>query len=183
MGVAFRATCADPIALTPRRAPRLAIASGVAATLLGLTAVVSSDGSSSVALPQPPPTQLAPVPSIDPVRQGEPAIAVDRAAPRRPIGPRITAVPAPLTWPAVAKPSTVPPVPELTAAMVAEQYAQVGRALSRLRQTHGQDATIDLWPRFRYIHLNEALVRDDRRREAANILDTLHAEVTARSRQ
>ncbi len=44
-----------------------------------------------------------------------------------------------------------------TAAAVAELYSSIGRALKRVDTVYGQEATYDLWPRFRYIRILDAL--------------------------
>jgi hypothetical protein len=68
------------------------------------------------------------------------------------------------------------------ASAVADLYGVIGRALKRLDDTHGQDATFDLWPRFRLIHIFEALRTRDGRLEAHEALRYLEREIARRSR-
>jgi hypothetical protein len=67
-------------------------------------------------------------------------------------------------------------------AVVAELYGQIGRSLKRLDDTHGQEATYDLWPRFRRIRIFEALRTRDARIDAHGALRYLAHEIEQRSR-
>jgi len=91
--------------------------------------------------------------------------------------PRVT--PAKITTPATKTmqetPSSAP-----SASDVAALYGVVGRALGQLQQAKGSDATIDLWPRFRYIRINDAIVTPDSRRDTQKLLRELQRDVDAR---
>jgi eukaryotic-like serine/threonine-protein kinase len=115
---------------------------------------------------------------------------------------QITATPLPI--PSAAPPSPPPPPPPLappgpapvpvlvpvespprlasdpTSALVAEHYAAVGRALTRLQARRGTDATFDLWPRFRFIRIQQAIATLEQRLEATRLLDALDRDIAAR---
>ena len=64
-----------------------------------------------------------------------------------------------------------------TAAEVANLYAVVGRELSALEAAKGMDATIDLWPRYRWIRINEWISTPERRAHIGELLERLRADV------
>jgi len=143
----------------------------------------------------PPPARLAvppaPVlPSSPPPRQPAPEAAIvtpppagaaiaptatapPRPAPRPPVAPAVaaTAAPAPAEAPRV----------DPTASTVAELYGAVGRALKRLDDLRGQEATYDLWPRFRLIRILEALRSPEARAPTYNTLLHLEREIALRA--
>lgn len=110
--------------------------------------------------PAPPPAPaLAPMPDagvsiVTPVR---PSVPVGRVAPK----PRADVA---------AKHAS-------TAAEVATLYAVVGRELSALEAAKGMDATIDLWPRYRWIRINEWISTPERRAHIGELLERLRADV------
>jgi serine/threonine-protein kinase len=69
-----------------------------------------------------------------------------------------------------------------TAAAVAELYGSIGRALKRLDDAGSRDATYDLWPRFRYIRIFDALRAAEARVQAYDELRYLEREIARRSR-
>jgi hypothetical protein len=69
-----------------------------------------------------------------------------------------------------------------TASAVADLYGAVGRSLKRLDATRGQEATFDLWPRFRVIRIMEALRTRQARSAAHDALRYLEREIARRSR-
>jgi hypothetical protein len=68
-----------------------------------------------------------------------------------------------------------------TASAVAEHYGAVGRALKRLDDIRGQEATYDLWPRFRLIRILEALRSPEVRARTYNALLYLEREIDLRA--
>ena len=69
-----------------------------------------------------------------------------------------------------------------TAATVAELYSSIGRALKRVDAEYGQEATYDLWPRFRYIKILDALRVAETRVQVYDELRYLEREIARRSR-
>ena len=67
-----------------------------------------------------------------------------------------------------------------TASVVAAPYGSVGRALGHLQQAKGSDATIDLWPRFRHIRINDAIATAESRTETDRALRRLQIDIDAR---
>ena len=60
-------------------------------------------------------------------------------------------------------------------------YASVGRELKSLDQRKGEDATLDLWPRYRWIRINDVLVAaPDKRVDVATMLADLHRDIATR---
>jgi hypothetical protein len=74
-----------------------------------------------------------------------------------------------------AKPAVEPP----GAAEVAKLYGSVGRELSALEAKKGMDATIELWPRYRWIRINEWITTPERRAHIATQLERLRADIKA----
>ena len=77
-----------------------------------------------------------------------------------------------------AKPAPPPP----SASELVSLYTSVGRNLRDLDRTRGDAATYDLWPRFRWIRINEYLASPDKRRVAADLLGHLATDITTRGR-
>ncbi|HEX5062909.1 MAG TPA: serine/threonine-protein kinase [Kofleriaceae bacterium] len=74
-----------------------------------------------------------------------------------------------------AKPAVEPP----SAAAVAKLYGAVGRELSALEAKKGMDATIELWPRYRWIRINEWITTPERRAHIATQLERLRTDIKA----
>ncbi len=66
-----------------------------------------------------------------------------------------------------------------TAAEVAALYATLGRELKALETDKGMGATLDLWPRYRWIRINEWIATPSRRVEAAQFLERLREDMRA----
>jgi hypothetical protein len=66
-----------------------------------------------------------------------------------------------------------------TAAELAHLYTTVARELSALEAKKGATAAIDLWPRFRWIRIQDALGSLHKRVESYAILDQLHREIAS----
>ena len=73
-----------------------------------------------------------------------------------------------------------PSLPDPTASDLAQLYGDVGRELGALDRAGGQQATFDLWPRFRWIRLNDYLVTPEKRRVAFDLLQRLRADIKTR---
>jgi hypothetical protein len=102
---------------------------------------------------------------------GKPAVYAPRNLP-----------PPPIRMPAPQRPPLPPPeveVPNDSANELAKLYVKTARELSALERTKGPDAAIDLWPRFRWIRINEALTSPPKRAETYQILDQLRRDVAA----
>ena len=65
-----------------------------------------------------------------------------------------------------------------SASEVARLYTVVGRELSALEAKKGNAAAIDLWPRYRWIRINDALVSLPMRTESYQMLERLRREIT-----
>ena len=72
-------------------------------------------------------------------------------------------------------PSAVSEAP--SAREVATLYGSVGRELSTLEQTHGMGATIDLWPRYRWIRINDAIGTPESRVKTTVMLQRLLQDI------
>ncbi|MDB4953176.1 MAG: serine/threonine protein kinase [Myxococcales bacterium] len=123
----------------------------------------------------------------------EPSIAtrddriLDVPVPAGPVDAGVTALkPAPRPRPPAGTGSAAPKSPTLpeapTATVLAGLYGSVGRQLKALDAAKGDDATIDLWPRYRWIRINESLVTADKRRDAADMLTKLREDIAARAK-
>ena len=66
---------------------------------------------------------------------------------------------------------------EPTAAELAKLYGEVGRELSALETQRGLSATIDLWPRYRWIRINDMLASPEKRHETWQLLEHLRADL------
>jgi hypothetical protein len=172
---------------------RIMIAGAVAAllaiiALIGITVraphtrPAGQEAVAALAVPVDPPRPLAIVevpvaPVIMPAQA--PVQTPTRRVPPRTAKPRPTLPAIPVNPPTT---STPPAPPEPTARSVAEHYASVGRALKRLDTARGQDATLDLWPRYRLIRINAAIASRDSRDATTKALVQLAAEIDARAR-
>ena len=65
---------------------------------------------------------------------------------------------------------------------LAQYYAAVGRKLSMLDRTHGQPATLELWPRYRRIRIQALLASSDDRRGGASELQAIERAIDAATR-
>ena len=153
---------------------------------LGIAALTGRSASpASVAVDQP----VEPTPTIsnalETVSHDSVAVVATPAEPSpapkpSPVGPRkqitVKLPGAPLAS------ITSQPSHEATAAEVAEHYALVGRALSNLEHRHGLDATLDLWPRFRHIRINDAISTRDQRLATTRTLVELQHDVATRDK-
>jgi len=156
----------NPMAPKPRRSRKWLLA-GIAAlalSLVGLVLVTRGDSVDELApdvaaLAVPPPEIHYDDPSV--VAHDDPAPPVHVLAP-------IPAVPAPPAH---------PPAHEPTAAELAKLYALVGRELSALEAKKGTGATVDLWPRYRWIRIQDALATPEKRHEAWQLLETLRHDL------
>ena len=78
------------------------------------------------------------------------------------------------------------PAPQATSALdaagVAKLYGAVGRELKALDQQKGMDATIDLWPRYRWIRINEWIATAERRAQITDDLERLRVDIRAANR-
>ncbi|HSD89371.1 MAG TPA: hypothetical protein VLB44_17700 [Kofleriaceae bacterium] len=81
------------------------------------------------------------------------------------------------TWGTPGPSVTVEPP---SAREVASLYASVGRELKVLQDAKGLDATIELWPRYRWIRINEAMATPEKRAETATLLHDLVSEIRSR---
>jgi serine/threonine-protein kinase len=150
------ASSASSVSSTPA-APSAATAARPAPAAAPTAAINTPADPAAPAAPEPP----APAPTAPPA-----------VAPRPPATP---ALPAPAPAPAET-PQTDPPT-----AVVAELYGTIGRSLKRLDETRGQEATYDLWPRFRRIRIFEALRTRDGRVAAQSELRYLEREIGQRA--
>ena len=96
----------------------------------------------------------------------------------------VLAIYAPRTPPPARAPAPPParievPPSAPTATELAQLYVKTARELTALERTRGIDAAIDLWPRFRWIRINDALVSLPKRVETVQILEQLRRDVAA----
>ncbi len=86
--------------------------------------------------------------------------------------------------PTITKPAPRPtqetPKVNPTANEVATLYGAVGRSLGHLQQHKGSDATIELWPRFRHIRINDAIATAASRDETHKLLQQLQRDIDSR---
>ena len=122
-----------------------------------------------------------PAPALEPPPPA-PAVVVEpppvAPVPVRPVTPRPRVAPRIATQAPRATEETPSATP--SAADVAALYGTVGRALGHLQQNKGSDATIDLWPRFRHIRINDAIATAESRSETHRALRQLQRDVDAR---
>jgi serine/threonine protein kinase len=84
---------------------------------------------------------------------------------------------APIPGEPLPAPAHVQPAHEATAAELVKLYTQVGRELSALETNKGAAATDDLWPRYRWIRIQDALSTPDKRHEAWQLLEHLRHDL------
>jgi serine/threonine-protein kinase len=155
---------------------------GAAAALLAVTTIVA------VAMTRTHEAEAIAAPEIDdePVAIAirEPARVSEPPPPPPPIAETIAPPPPPIVKPKITQqaPTTVQETPSEspTAAHVAALYGSVGRSLGHLQQTKGSDATIDLWPRFRHIRINDAITTAESRVTTQSALRKLQKDIDAR---
>jgi hypothetical protein len=121
----------------------------------------------SATAPTAPPTTLPPSPTTT------------LPAPPNEIAPQQPGIGGGATAPAKPAPAQID-LATISAADVAELYGAVGRELKALEKTKGDEATFDLWPRYRWIRINEWLKTQDKRTSVATSLTRLRTDVTAR---
>jgi serine/threonine-protein kinase len=159
-------------ALDAARPPRSRIWLVAAAAALFLAAAafvfVLADGKA------PAPT----APTLADVTKESPVIKFDDPA----LAPHDDPAPPPVHLLAPIAPFTAPALAhDPTAQELALLYAAVGRELSAL-EARSANAAIDLWPRYRWIRINDALVNADKRRQAFELLERLRRDVAAANR-
>ncbi|MDQ3341758.1 MAG: protein kinase [Myxococcota bacterium] len=178
----------DTIQTRPARQvlPNRYVIAATIATAVLLAGVVALRGRTQMS------TATAAVVHPVPARPLAPAIAVPNAAIETAVVLDV-ARPAPKVVARIAKkaPSTIPPVPhpaptsstpaELipSASELAQLYAGIGRKLSALERARGQDATLELWPRYRNIRIQALLAKPDDRRAGALALRDIERAVDA----
>lgn len=95
------------------------------------------------------------------------------------LGPR----PSPPKKPAPTPPPATKPAPAHvnapSAAEVAKLYGAVGRELKALDIAKGLDATIELWPRYRWIRFNDWITTPEKRVQITRELERLRADIKA----
>jgi hypothetical protein len=65
-----------------------------------------------------------------------------------------------------------------SAVQLGKLYSSVGRELKTLEAKKGEDATIDLWPRYRWIRINDEMsASPERRGVVADMLELLHHDI------
>src|SRR5205085_2580915 len=148
------------------------IALAIALALIGVIAWLSIRPHGAAAPPGP--IDLATEPAIGSGVMRSTAVEYDIAAP--PAVPSIR--------PTVRRGSATPAVPppathDPTASELAQLYAAVGRELSALEAKKGANAAIDLWPRYRWIRINDALATQDLRTRTYEILQRLRKDIAA----
>jgi serine/threonine-protein kinase len=146
------------------------------------TAPVTEAAPAPAPAPPPPPSteHAGAKPTADRRSAAPAAPAAASPAPARPAPTQASdtpAAPAPDALALAEAPQTAP-----STASVAELYGEIGRALKRLDDTHGQEATYDLWPRFRRIQILEALHTPEGCTQANGELRYLKRELVRRSR-
>jgi hypothetical protein len=60
-------------------------------------------------------------------------------------------------------------------------YGSVGRELKTLDDTRGMNATLELWPRYRWIRINEWITTPERRAHVVDLLERLRADIGSQS--
>ncbi len=189
-----------------RRAPMIAAAlAGVA--VLGVGAVVMLRGGSpkpklaDTAVVAPEPTKVeAPTPvetnveTPTPVETPPPVEApppvenkIEVPAKTEPpaktakIAPKATPKTTAKVGPKITETKAAAPAP-MSANDLASQYQAVGAQLKALQAAKGPDAVSDLWARYRFIRIADALATQDKRDAAAAILSKLSTEIAARKK-
>jgi serine/threonine protein kinase len=151
------------IYLSTRSPPRAVKARPVVSQLAGED--TRGDGSATPPLLVPEPTETTPAePPPTPT-------SVIAEAPRKPAKAPPVSPPAPVQK--VVAPATPGPVSVVpTASEVADLYMRTGRAISALSKIDPERAS-ELWPRYRWIRLNDAMSTREKRVEAARLLEKM----------
>ncbi len=133
-------------------------------TLLALALLVGGAEAAAPSLPpRPPPAQQ--IDSAPIVAQGtRKPVTHKPKLPPAPVSPRLQQAPPP---------SAAPTVSELAAL-----YARIGRQLTSATK-RDSSATMDLWPRYRWIRFMDAAKTPAKREAAAAILQRLQVELDA----
>ena len=124
-----------------------------------------------VAMPSPPPPPPPDV-TVEHVVEPPPKVVITKIAKQAPTTLAPVATPLPPTT--FRAPELIP-----SAAELAQHYGVVGRKLSALDRALGQDATFDLWPRYRNIRIQAALVDPDDRRDVEQTLTMIELDIDA----
>jgi serine/threonine-protein kinase len=82
--------------------------------------------------------------------------------------------------PVVAETKVAPKA--LDASSLASQYKLVGSQLKTLEESKGRDATTDLWARYRFIRISDAMSTQQKRDATAAILSKLTSEIATRKK-
>lgn len=163
----------------PRRTRRaLAMVALVAALVIALVIALSRRGA-DVSAPEIVPPSIVVDESTVVVHEPAPP-PLPLPTPSIPFH-RVTATVAPTVAPEDALPVDVARQPP-SAAEVATLYASVGRELKALDGSKGDQATYDLWPRYRWIRINEWLGTPATRSGATALLDRLRHDIKTRGR-
>jgi serine/threonine protein kinase len=163
------------------------VAAGLSVAIAAVLLLILNDRRATVAAPlvEPPPiagiespaitTMPDPAPApVAPARITGPATAPPRQSPNL---PRET--PRPRNTPAITA-TPAAPAGTPTASELAALYGRVGRDLRRLEARGGDEAVFDLWPRYRWIRINEVLTTPDKRANAARMLAELQTDIAKR---
>jgi serine/threonine-protein kinase len=181
--LAWDGSSGDPTTRSPAKRRGPLIATIAAAALLGVGVVVIVGHGKKAPVddkPVVPPVAMqvtpsdptpAPVPAPVPVPVPEepaPVVAQDPTPVPTPTPVHPTLVPQPqhpsggttIKLPKAGAPPEVPiPSTEVSAAALATQYSDVGNEISALQKAKGDDATRDLWTRYRQIQLGTAMAQ------------------------
>jgi serine/threonine-protein kinase len=93
----------------------------------------------------------------------------------------VVEVPLPPTKQHPTIPSSVTEPP--SASEVATLYASIGRELRGLEASQGMNATIDLWPRYRWIRINDAMQTPEKRVQTTVMLQRLLQDIRTEQRR
>jgi hypothetical protein len=179
--IALETAMVEPLERPRRsRAMYLIVAAALAIALLALLLLHGREKAPPrTPVPAPPPVIVTatPVPMPSPPAPPTPPIVVDNAPPPAPT-PRApthkTARPAPVAVPAPTMAALGVP----TAAELLALYSAVGREL-KVAYDHDRDATQDLWSRYRWIRINDAITTPDKRTQTKAMLDQLRDDIAA----
>ncbi|MBX3162821.1 MAG: hypothetical protein KF773_43065, partial [Deltaproteobacteria bacterium] len=89
--------------------------------------------------------------------------------------------------PAIAAPApphreeTPAPSAEVTNASITDLYRTVGLSLKKLDATRGEEATYDLWPRYRHIRIADSFTSRTRLLAAHDMLRALERDISTRT--
>jgi serine/threonine-protein kinase len=125
--------------------------------------------------PTPPPTETEPVAEPPVEAPVTPRKATPKATPKT--TPKTAPKSAAIT--ATVQPHTAAPK-VVNAQALATQYQTVGAQLRDLQNKKGADATADLWPRYRYVNITQAMATQQSRDKASAILTKLSTDARAR---